>query len=247
VSTIPQSDGIPSNLSPLFAGLFPAGVVAAESREPGDPALLLPAEAAHLGRAVAKRVQEFAAGRLCVRRALHEYGIDQFPLRVAADRQPIWPEGFIGSITHTAGLCAAVVAESRTIAAVGIDSEIVGHVTPDIWSTICVADEADWVNSLPPSERAAAVTLIFSAKEAFYKCQYPMVSEWLDFHDLVIESETAGQSGQNAGRILIRATRRIRFEEHALLPMVGRYQFHEQFVSVGVALPQTSNISRNNA
>jgi 4'-phosphopantetheinyl transferase EntD len=222
--------------------LFPSGVVAVESREPGDPALLLPAEAAHLGRAVAKRVQEFAAGRLCVRRALHEYGIDQFPLRVAPDRQPVWPKGFVGSITHTAGLCAAVVAESRTIAAVGIDSEIVGHVTPDIWSTICVAGEADWVNSLRPSERAAAITLIFSAKEAFYKCQYPLVSEWLDFHDLVVESESWGQRGHEAEQILIRATRPIRFEQHALLPLVGRYQFHEQFVSVGVALPQSSNI-----
>jgi len=242
VSTIPQSAGNSLNLSPLLAALFPAGVVAVESREPGDPALLLPAEAAHLGRAVAKRVQEFAAGRLCVRRALHEYGIDQFPLRVAADRQPVWPEGFVGSITHTAGLCAAVVAESRTIAAVGIDSEIVGHVTPDIWSTICVAREADWVNSLRPSERAAAVTLIFSAKEAFYKCQYPLVAEWLDFHDVVIESESWGQRGQNAGPILIRATRRLRFEEHALLPIVGRYQFHEEFVSVGFALPQAANI-----
>jgi 4'-phosphopantetheinyl transferase EntD len=242
VSTIPQSAGIPSNLSPLLAGLFPAGVVVAESREPGDPALLLPDEAAHLGRAVPKRVQEFAAGRLCVRRALHEYGVDHFPLRVAADRQPIWPEGFVGSITHTAGLCAAAVAESRTIAAVGIDSEIVGHVTPDIWSTICVAGEAEWVNSLPPSERAAAVTLIFSAKEAFYKCQYPLVSEWLDFHDLVTESETARQSGQMSGRILIRTTRPIRFEQHVLLPMVGRYQFHEQFVSVGIALPQAAKL-----
>ena len=231
-----------SNLSPIFAGLFPAGVVAVESREPGDPALLLPAEAAHLGRAVAKRVQEFAAGRLCVRRALHEYGIEQFALRVAPDRQPVWPEGFVGSITHTAGLCAAVVAESRTFAAIGIDSEIVGHVTPDIWSTICTAGEAEWVNSLQASERAAAVTLIFSAKEAFYKCQYPLVSEWLDFHDLEVESETGAQGGQNTGRILIRATRRIRFEEHVLLPLVGRYQFHEQFVSVGVALQQASNL-----
>lgn len=98
------------------------------------------------------------------------------------------------------------------------------------------------MNSLRPSERAAAVTLIFSAKEAFYKCQYPLVAEWLDFHDLVVESESWGQKGQDAARILIRATRRIRFEQHAQLPIVGRYQFHEQFVSVGVALPQAANI-----
>lgn len=240
MSTDPQSPGILSSLSPLLAGLFPPGVVASELCEPGDPALLLPAEAAYLGHAVAKRAQEFAAGRLCARRALREYGIEQFPLRVAADRQPVWPPGFLGSITHTAGWCGAVVAEKRAMAAIGIDSEIVGHVTPDIWSTICTDSETSWVHSLPEHERAAAVTLIFSAKEAFYKCQYPLVSEWLDFHDLIVEPETWGE---NAARIKICATRPIRFDEYARSPMIGMYRFHEQFVSVGVALPQAANIS----
>jgi 4'-phosphopantetheinyl transferase EntD len=233
VSTNPQSVDNPSILSPLLASLFPAGVVVAELRKPGDPALLLPAESAHLGRAVAKRVQEFAAGRLCARRALHEYGIDGFALSVAGDRRPVWPPGFVGSITHTAGLCAAVVADSRIVAAVGIDNEIVGHVTPDIWPAICVADEAAWVDSLKPAEQAAAVTLIFSAKEAFYKCQFPMTGEWLDFHDLIVEPE---KWGERAARILIRPTRRIRFEEHSPMPLFGRYLFHEGFISVGVAV-----------
>lgn len=195
--------------------------------------MLLPAESAYLGRAVAKRAQEFAGGRLCARRALREFGIDQFPLRVADDRQPVWPPGFVGSITHTAGLCAAAVASSSAVATVGIDTEIVGHVPPDIWPTICVAGEAAWVDSLSPEERAAAVTLIFSAKEAFYKCQFPLTGEWLDFHDLSVEPETWGQ---NASRILIRPTRRIRFEEYAQLPLFGRYLYHAEFISVGVTL-----------
>jgi 4'-phosphopantetheinyl transferase EntD len=222
-------------LSPLLARLFDADVVVAELREPGDPALLMPAESVHLGRAAPKRAQEFAAGRLCARRALHEYGIDGFALSVANDRQPVWPPGFVGSITHTAGLCAAVVAESRVVAAVGIDSEIVGHVTPDIWPTICVADEAAWVDSLRPAEQAAAVTLIFSAKEAFYKCQFPITGEWLDFHDLVVEPETWGES---AARVQIRPMRRIHFEQHSPMPLFGRHLFHEEFVSVGVAVPR---------
>ena len=54
----------PATLSARLGSLFPPGTVAAELRGPGDPALLLPAEAVHLGRAVSKRVQEFAAGRL---------------------------------------------------------------------------------------------------------------------------------------------------------------------------------------
>ena len=33
------------------------------------------------------------------------------PLKSAPDRQPLWPDDLVGSITHTAGFCAAVVAE----------------------------------------------------------------------------------------------------------------------------------------
>ena len=64
-----------------------------------------------MANAVPKRIQEFADGRLCARRALEEFGVTNFPIRMARDRQPVWPDSLIGSITHTAGLCAAVVAE----------------------------------------------------------------------------------------------------------------------------------------
>jgi len=151
--------------------LFPPGAVAAELREPGDPQLLLPAEAMYVRRAVPKRVREFAAGRLCARRALAEFGIVDFPIQVADDRQPVWPGSMVGSITHTAGYGAAVVSERRSAAALGLDSEVVGDVKAELWPRICVPTESAWVESLPASEQAAAVTLIFSAKEAFYKLQ----------------------------------------------------------------------------
>lgn len=224
----------PATLSSSFRNLFPAGAVAAQLREPGDPALLLPAEAAYLGRAVPKRRQEFAAGRLCARRALAEFGVRDFALQVARDRQPIWPDSMVGSITHTAGLCVAVVAERARLVAVGMDSEVVGDVTPDTWPAICGPGEAAWLGSLPASERAAAVTLIFSAKEAFYKCQYPVAGERLNFHDLFIEPQAWGLP---AAAFTVQATRQLAFADHATLPMLGQYLFHEGFVSTGVALP----------
>src|SRR5258708_11831857 len=118
----------PAALSTPLGTLFPAGAVAADLRGPGNPDLLLAGEAIYVGRAVLKRVQEFAAGRLCARRALAEFGIVDLPIKVADDRQPIWPDSFVGSITHTGDFCAAVVAESRRIRALGLDSEIVGQV-----------------------------------------------------------------------------------------------------------------------
>jgi len=92
--------------------------------------LLFPDEAQYLGRAVPKRIQEFAAGRLCARRALAEFGFTDYPLRSNSDRRPQWPAPVIGSITHIAGMCGAVVAKQRQFRAIGLDMEIVGRVTP---------------------------------------------------------------------------------------------------------------------
>jgi 4'-phosphopantetheinyl transferase EntD len=223
----------PATLSAHLGSLFPPGAVAADLREPGDPELLLPAEAMYLGRAVQKRVQEFAAGRLCARRALAEFGIVEFPIKVADDRQPIWPDSIVGSITHTRGYGAAVVAERRSAAAVGLDSEVVGDVKAKLWSSICVPIETAWIRSLPASEQAAAVTLIFSAKEAFYKCQYSLVRERLNFHDVRVEAEAWGAS---SGAYRIHATRSIALRRCAALPVQGRYLYHEGFVTTGLGL-----------
>jgi len=223
-----------ARLSPRVCSLFPPGVVAAELREKGDPSQLLPEETVFLGRAVAKRVQEFAAGRMCARRALAELGTANFPIKVADDRQPIWPDGTVGSITHTAGFCAAVVAERRRMGALGLDSEVVGDVNVEIWPSICVPMEAAWIRSLPVSEQAAAVTLIFSAKEAFYKCQYPVVGESLNFDDVSIEAVAWGGS---EGAFRIRPLRDIAIARSTALPMQGRYLFHEGFVTAGMGFP----------
>jgi len=223
----------PAELSTRLGSLFPPGTVAAELRQPGDPRLLLPEEAAHLGRAVPKRVREFAAGRLCARRALAEFGIVDFPIKVADDRQPLWPDTVVGSITHTEGFCAAVIADRHRLLGVGLDSEVVGDVNANIWSSICVPAESAWIRSLPASEQAAAVTLVFSAKEAFYKCQYPIVRERLSFHDARVEPTAWGTTN---GVFEIHATRRIALSMHAASPLQGRYSFHEKFVTAGIAL-----------
>jgi 4'-phosphopantetheinyl transferase EntD len=207
--------------------------VAAELRAPGDPALLLPAEAACLGRAVKKRVEEFAAGRLCARRALAEFGIEDFALRVRSDRQPQWPATLVGSITHTQGLCAAVAAERRRFAGVGLDSEVVGHVKRDIWEKICVEREIDWLASLPGAGQSLAAALIFAAKEAFYKCQYPVTGEFLSFHDVEVD---ATKWGPERAEFSVRSTRPLAIDAFAAWPVTGRYRFHEGYVSAGVAL-----------
>jgi 4'-phosphopantetheinyl transferase EntD len=223
----------PAVLSARLRALFPPGTLAAELREDGDPVLLYPEEAAHLGNAVAVRRQQFAAGRLCARCVLAQFGILNFPLKAAEDRQPLWPENLVGSITHTDGFGAAVAADKQSLAALGIDSEVAGRVTPKLWRSICTPGEIRWLQALPESQQAAAATLIFAAKEAFYKCQYPLVGEWLNFHDASIEVR---QWGAADGAMTIYANKSIAFAQRTSMPLEGRYLFHEQFVTAGVAV-----------
>ena len=223
----------PAKLSPGLGCLFPPGALVAELREPGNPSLLLHEEAQYIGKAVLKRVQEFAAGRLCARALLSEFGVKDFPVTVADDRQPVWPEALVGSITHTQGLCAAVVAERALLRAVGLDSEVAGSVKAELWPSICTPAEIEWLRSLAESERTIAATLIFSAKEAFYKCQYPLARERLSFQDARVEVFSLGAA---RGEFNIHATRRIALAAHAELPMRGRYLIHENYLSTGIAL-----------
>jgi 4'-phosphopantetheinyl transferase EntD len=176
-----------AEISDQLGDLLPAGVVAAHLRVPANPELLLPEEREAVVKSVNKRVRDFAGGRLCARRALAELGIHDFPLRAGSDRRPLWPESVVGSITHTEDYCAAVVAPITQIRALGIDAEVIGRVTPSILGSICVPEEEAWLAGLSEDEAQVLSALVFSAKEAFYKCQYTLSQQWLDFTDARID------------------------------------------------------------
>jgi 4'-phosphopantetheinyl transferase EntD len=222
----------PASVSALLAGLFPAGVTGAELRVAGDASLLFAEETRCLERAVPKRIQEFAAGRLCARRALASLGFTPFPLCVNRDRRPRWPPGIIGSIAHTTGICGAVVAERRHFSAIGLDIEVVEDVTQAIWPYICTPEERAWLTALPEPEQPQYAALMFSAKEAFYKCQYGLTQQWLEFHDVTLDRAS---SDWRAGRFALRTQRRIPRLEHDA-PFVGRFEFHGGLVVTGMIL-----------
>jgi 4'-phosphopantetheinyl transferase EntD len=229
----------PARRSMTIASLFPEGVAAAELTGRGITALLKPEEAAAVARAVPKRVEEFAAGRLCARHALAYFGVEDFTLRAAPDRQPLWPEQLVGSITHTAGFCAAVVGRRIEFAGLGVDTEQAEAVGAELRRSICIEGELHWIDSLPIADRSRAATLIFSAKEALYKCQYPGTREHMNFSDLQVALSDWGSS---QGSFAIAPTRPLAVFGGApaagSIPprLYGAYRFHDEFVSAGVAL-----------
>jgi 4'-phosphopantetheinyl transferase EntD len=223
----------PASLSTSLLELFPQGALAAELRGGADPGALYAEEARHVKKAVRKRVEEFAAGRLCARLLLSEFGIHDFPIEVGAHRQPLWPETLVGSITHTTGFCAAVAAPKKCLRSVGIDTEITGSVQTGLWRGVCTSAETAWLRTLPESDQRAAATLIFSAKEAFYKCQFALTQEFLGFHDVSVELPSWGGK-RGAFRIL--ANHKIELDGSAALPLQGQYLFHEQFITSAMAI-----------
>lgn len=215
----------------LLDTLFPAGVATASRTEPGDAALLYPEEARHLGKAIAKRAGEFAAGRLCARRVLEQLGVTGFPLPVREDRRPQWPDGIVGSITHTHGYYAAVAARSNQYHAIGVDAERVGRVGRNLWSKICTAGELIWLNRLSEAEQVRAGALIFSGKEAFYKCQYGLTESWVGFQDVALEPLDAGLQ---PGRFAVRPLVPLKLEKILPPPWSGRCRFGDDLVISGM-------------
>lgn len=232
---MPSAASNPARRSAALAGLFPEGATACELREPAGADLLLPAEAAGMGRCAPQRIQDFTGGRLCARLALSEFGIEGFALAVGKDRQVVWPEGMVGSITHTTGLCAAAVAERRKFAALGLDSEVVGDVRRNVWPRICGTAEIEWLERLPPQEQAAGAAVIFAAKEAFYKCQYPLAGERPGFHDVEVLAPQEREWRQCRGGLLLRPLRPLAFESYAAVPFSGRFLLQGGFASAGLA------------
>jgi 4'-phosphopantetheinyl transferase EntD len=185
----------PARPSALVARVFDARVATAELRGEADASLLYPAEATYCARFAPKRRNDFTAGRLSARRALADLGIGHFPIPANADRSPRWPAGIVGSISHTDGYACAAVALESAIGSIGVDVEIVGRVTRNLDPLIFTRRESAFLATLAEAERARAATIIFSAKEAFYKCQYAVTRTWLDFQDATLELTTAEADG----------------------------------------------------
>ena len=149
---------------------------------------LLPEELAHVRRAVPKRVQEFAAGRICARRAMAKLGLPPAAIPAGADRAPVWPDGVLGSITHADGHCAAAVARSgHGIAAIGLDLEEAALLPEGVLEIVCSAEEHAWLDAHSSAEREILARAIFSAKECAYKAQYVLSRRMLEFHDLHLD------------------------------------------------------------
>jgi 4'-phosphopantetheinyl transferase EntD len=120
----------------VIEALLPAAVVAVETFEDVPGEVPFPGEEDIVAKAVEGRRREFITARRCAREALRAFGHPDAPIRRGSKREPLWPAGMTGSITHCAGYHAAAIAGSGDVDMLGIDAEPNGPMGLAVWLSL---------------------------------------------------------------------------------------------------------------
>lgn len=162
--------------------LFPQGVAVAVADPLNDELPLMGSEAHAIRRAVASRKREFRRGRACARQALGLLGLPPIEVPVGPDREPLWPPGYVGSITHCEGFVGAVASPTTVCSALGFDAEPARSLPPEIRKLILSVGEME--QAAASTAAASSELVFFSAKEAIHKALFPTTRVWMDFLDV---------------------------------------------------------------
>ncbi|BBH64028.1 putative 4'-phosphopantetheinyl transferase [Actinoplanes sp. OR16] len=208
----------------MLERLLPAAVRSAEAfgDDPGEPCF--PGEEDLVASAVPGRRREFVTARRCAREALALLGRPAVAIRPGSRREPLWPDGITGSITHCAGYRAAAVALRSEVASVGIDAEPHAPLPVRVLPAVTTEADREHLAGLEPGTHWDR--LLFSAKESIYKAWYPITGRWLGFDDVTLTIEPA--AGTFTGRIHVDAP----FDE-----MHGRFVIDHGLVVTAVLIP----------
>ena len=164
---------------------LPKGAVAHFTQEKKMANILLEGERQIADSYEEVRMQDFCGGRYCAHQCLTNFNVSEAILRTEYG-EPIWPDGFIGSISHSKFLSGAIVMPETGFRAVGLDIETIGRVSQNLWPLFFTTGEIDWLQSKPYQYQCFFATLFFSFKEAFYKMQFPITQSFVDYHQCII-------------------------------------------------------------
>lgn len=210
-----------SLLNSALRSILPPGVEHGVGSIPDEPQFEYSSEKDHMRSAGDYRKCEFVAGRDCARAALERVGFARGPILSNDDGVPVWPLGVLASISHSRGYCAAIAAKESGYRTLGLDLEKTNRLSASAIERIVHPHEQVYAQS---DQKKAS--LIFCAKEAFFKAQFPLWQTHANFHDLVLAVD------EYAGKIRI-LTMGERFPvdlRSQAADMQFRFSFFEDFV-----------------
>lgn len=176
------------------------------------------------------RRREFAAGRNCAREALARLDFPIGPILADDFGVPVWPEGALAVISHSRGYCTAIGTHRSNYKILGLDLEQTNRLSVSAMKRIVHPLEQDYVQG---DQKKA--TLMFCAKEAFFKAQFPIWQTHANFKDLAftIDQDKNELSIQHLGE-------RFPGELRLIAPKIRfRFSFFEDFVVSVCWLPET--------
>ncbi|MDV3125181.1 4'-phosphopantetheinyl transferase [Mycobacterium sp. 21AC1] len=217
----------------LLGRVLPGQVASAELYDDPPDLVPLPDEEPLIARSVAKRRNEFVTVRYCARQALGELGIGPAPILKGDKGEPCWPDGVVGSLTHTQGFRGAAVGRVGEVRSVGIDAEPHDVLPDGVLGAISLPVERMELGGLPGDLHWDRI--LFCAKEATYKAWYPLTHRWLGFEDahITFAVDDSGTAGGFRSQILIDPA-----AEHGppLTALEGRWSVHDGVTLTAIVL-----------
>ena len=137
------------------------------------------------------RKEHYRSGRICAGEVLSKLGtLGQPVLRDPQTREPLWPEGISGAITHSGKWAAAAAGKTSDVLGIGIDLEdLERQVDSRISRHVCIPEEQKWLQECGEECLEQNLKIIFSAKESIFKAFFPYTRTYLHFHDARILME----------------------------------------------------------
>jgi 4'-phosphopantetheinyl transferase EntD len=199
---------------------------------------------ASIGRSVRKRQAEFFMGRLAASDAVAALvegdrggfsPMNRLPRQPASvgiggAREPVWPKGVVGSISHAGRYAAAVTASASDVTSIGIDIECrIGVATREsVEGTVIGPRERTLLRAHSgqlPYEML--LTIAFSAKESFFKGCFATVGTYFDFDAVELTALDVA-----AGTLELTLMRTLADS----LPEGGRFTLRSQFIDADTVL-----------
>ena len=211
-----------------ISDILPAGVAGVDLIYDRGGRLFVEEEEA-VRRAAAGRRNEFISGRVCARAAMVQLGHAPVAVPHGPQREPVWPNGLVGSITHCSGYRAAAVARSDLFQGIGIDAEPHAALPNGVVNRVLTVEEQRWLGAQTDTG-VHWDRVLFSAKESIYKAWFPITRRWLGFEDVALQIDPY------AGSFSLLVPDAIP-DGRALLQLAGRFRVANGLVTTFAGIP----------
>ena len=124
-----------------------------------------------LHEATLKRKSRYLAGRYLARLGLKTLDATAFDVRTGSNGEPIWPNGFVGSISHSGNSTVCAIVDDPSYL-VGIDIEEI--VSQEMYHKIIhqITNREERALLSRWTDKATMLTAIFSGKESLFKALF---------------------------------------------------------------------------